>query len=164
MTTKQGDVGLLSDPVAQEMLQSSIPARFAYTWTDGTPRVVPIWFHWNGNEIVLGTPADSPKMKALQDGTIVALTIDSEQMPHKVLMIRGPIHVETVDGIAPEYSAAARRMLGEEQGTAWVGQATALIPRMSRIVIRPDWVAVQDFQTRFPNALERAMEQGQAGA
>ena len=33
-----------------------------------------------------------------------------------------------------------------------------LCPRMARIFVRPDWVAVLDFETRFPSALERAME------
>ncbi len=78
MPTKQGSVVLLNDPVAQQLLQSTIPARLAYTWPDGTPRVVPIGFHWNGEEIVLGTPPDAPKMRVLGDGSKVALTIDSE--------------------------------------------------------------------------------------
>src|SRR5688572_14534176 len=103
MTTQQGNLSLLNDPLAQKMLQSPIPARFAYNWTDGTPRVVPIWFHWNGSEIVLGTPPDAPKMKVLAEGTKVALTIDSDTMPHKVLLIRGRVRVDTVAGIAPEY-------------------------------------------------------------
>ena len=34
---------------------------------------------------------------------------------------------------------------------------------MARIFIRPDWVGVLDFEARFPNALERAMERAQAG-
>ncbi len=29
---------------------------------------------------------------------------------------------------------------------------------MARIFVIPEWVCVQDFQTRFPNELERAME------
>jgi len=37
------------------------PARFAYNWSVGTPRVVPINFHWNGTEIALGTPPDAPR-------------------------------------------------------------------------------------------------------
>src|SRR5438067_13781538 len=118
MTTKQGDLALLNDPVAQKMLQSTIPARFAYTWRDGTPRVVPIGFHWNGQEIVLGTPPDAPKMKVLKDGVKVALTIDSDRMPHKVLLIRGSVRVDTVEGVAPEYAAMARRTMGGEQGQA----------------------------------------------
>ncbi len=108
MPTKQGNVGLLDDPVAQKMLQSTVPARFAYNWTDGTPRVVPIGFHWNGSEIVLGTPDDAPKMKALHDGDAVAVTIDSDTMPYKVLLIRGTIRVDVVDGIAPEYEEAVQ--------------------------------------------------------
>jgi hypothetical protein len=59
--TKQGDVSLIHDPVAQELLQSKAPAHLAYTWRDGTPRVVPIGFHWNGQEIVLATAPDAPR-------------------------------------------------------------------------------------------------------
>ena len=51
MSGKQGDVGLLQVPVAQQLLQSKGPAHLAYNWRDGTPRVIPIGFHWNGEEI-----------------------------------------------------------------------------------------------------------------
>ena len=164
MPTKQGDIALLNDPVAQQLLQSRLPARFAYTWTDGTPRVIPIGFHWNGSEFVLGTPPDAPKTKALADGAKVALTIDSDTMPHKVLLIRGSVRLDTVDGVAPEYASMCRRTMGEEQGNAWVAQAGAVMPLMTRIFIRPEWVGVMDFETRFPNALERAMERAHRGA
>jgi nitroimidazol reductase NimA-like FMN-containing flavoprotein (pyridoxamine 5'-phosphate oxidase superfamily) len=105
----QGDLELLSDPIAQELLRSTIPARLAYTWPDGTPRAVPIWFHWTGDEIVMVSPHDAPKVQALQANPSVAITIDSESWPHKVLLLRGPAQVELVDGIAAEYEAAARR-------------------------------------------------------
>ena len=52
----QGSVELLRDPVAKALLESLIPARLAYTWMDGSPRVVPIWFHWTGDQFVLATP------------------------------------------------------------------------------------------------------------
>ena len=61
MPVQQGDLSLLQHPVAQELLASKIPARLAYISTDGTPRVVPIWFHWDGRELVMGTP---PKARA----------------------------------------------------------------------------------------------------
>jgi nitroimidazol reductase NimA-like FMN-containing flavoprotein (pyridoxamine 5'-phosphate oxidase superfamily) len=164
MATEQGSLALLEDPVAQQLLQSKAPARFAYTWHDGTPRVVPIWFHWNGEEIVLGTPSDAPKMQVLRDGAKVALTIDGDTMPYKALLIRGVVRLDSVEGLSPEYVASARRVLGEEGGRAWVAQAAALMPQMARIFIRPEWVGVLDFETRFPSALERAMERAQAGA
>src|SRR3989304_5491088 len=56
MTARQGDLSLFRDPVAEVLLKSAIPARLAYNWLDGTPRGVPIWFHWDGKEIVLGSP------------------------------------------------------------------------------------------------------------
>lgn len=157
MPTKQGSLALLNDPVAQRLLQSTIPARFAYNWHDGTPRVVPIGFHWNGAEIVLGTPPDAPKMKALRAGDAVALTIDSDTMPHKVLLIRGPIRIDMVEGIAPEYAAMSKRVMGEEGGAAWLAQLASICPRMNRIFIQPSWVGILDFETRFPSAIERAM-------
>jgi len=163
MATQQGSLALLDDPVAQKLLQSTLPARLAYNWSDGTPRIVPIWFHWNGHEIVLAGPPDAPKMKALHNGDKVALTIDSDSMPYKVLTVRGSVRIDTVDGVAPEYAATSRRVLGEQQGQAWLDQFSSIIPHMARIFITPDWVGILDFETRFPNAIEHAMERA-AGA
>src|SRR6266699_402012 len=56
MPSKQDDASLLAHPIAQELLHSPVPVRLAYTRKDRAPRVVPIWFHWNGEQIVLGSP------------------------------------------------------------------------------------------------------------
>jgi len=153
MAVKQGSLELLQDPVAKELLQSKIPARLAYIWTDGTPRVVPIWFHWDGKDFVLATPPKAPKLKALARNKKVALTIDDNGFPHKVLLVRGTARFETVEGIVPEYAAAAERYFGREQGQAWVGKLRGMAPSMVRIAITPEWVGILDFQTRFPSAL-----------
>jgi hypothetical protein len=149
----QGDLELLQHPVAQELLQSKIPARLAYVWTDGTPRVVPIWFHWNGQEIVMASPPKAPKLKALAKNPKVSLTIDDNTFPHKVLLVRGTARLESITGIVPEYATAAERYFGPEQGKAWVNQLSGMIPNMVRITIAPGWVGLLDFQTRFPSAL-----------
>src|SRR4051794_31157218 len=151
--TKQGSLELLQDPVSQELMQSKIPARLAYVWTDGTPRVVPIWFHWDGKEFILATPPKAPKLKALAKNTKVALTIDDNNFPHKVLLVRGTARLETVKGIVPEYAAAAERYFGREQGQAWVNQLRGRTSSMVRIAVTPEWVGILDFQTRFPSAL-----------
>jgi hypothetical protein len=153
MTTAQGSLALLNDPVALELLRSDIPARLAYVWPDGTPRVVPVWFHWNGSEFVLATPPKAPKLKALKVNPKVALTIDDNVFPHKVLMVRGTATLQEVDGIVPEYQLAAHRYFGEAQGSAWVEQVRQTLTRMVRISIKPEWVGILDFQSRFPSAL-----------
>lgn len=157
MPTKQGGLSLLNDPVAQELLRSTSPARLAYVWGDGTPRVVPIWFHWNGEELVLGTPPKAPKVQALSPSAKVALSIDGSTWPYKVLQIRGTAQVEIVAGVVPEYALAAERYFGVEKGRAWVKQIGDMFSQMARIAVTPEWVAVLDFETRFPSAIEGAM-------
>jgi hypothetical protein len=161
MRTEQGSLALLDDPVAQRLLQSSIPARLAYTWTDGTPRVVPIVFHWNGTELMFGTSPDAAKMSALKDGDKVAVTIDTSEFPYKVLLIRGSVRIDVVDGIAEEYRAATLRNLGEEMGSGWLANMEHLVSHMARIFVTPEWVGILDFETRFPSHVERAMENAQ---
>ena len=113
---------LLKDPVALELLASSVPARLAYCWTDGTPRVVPIAFHWNGEAFVMGTPPTAPKVGALAANGNVALTIDDDTFPYKVLLVRGVVELEHCDGLTPEYELAVHRCMGQEVGAAWVEQ------------------------------------------
>src|SRR5713101_8559668 len=153
MPVKQGDLELLQDPVSQELLQSKIPARLAYIATDGTPRVVPIWFHWNGREFVMATPPKAPKLKALAKNPKVALTIDDNAFPHKVLLVRGTARLESVEGIVPEYAAAADRYFEPEQARAWLAQLRTRISSMVRVTITPEWVGLLDFKTRFPSAI-----------
>jgi len=150
---QQGDISLLQHPASQELLHSKIPARLAYVWTDGTPRVVPIWFHWNGREIVMATPPKAPKLKALTKNPKVSLTIDDNTFPHKVLLIRGTARLEPVSGIVPEYEAAAQRYFDPQLAQGWLSQLRTLVSSMVRITITPEWVGLLDFQTRFPSAL-----------
>jgi Pyridoxamine 5'-phosphate oxidase len=148
---QQGSLELLHDPVAEKLLGSAIPARLAYTWMDGTPRVVPVWFHWTGEQFVVGSPARAPKLKALAADPHVALTIDDHGWPYNVLMVRGTAQVEMLDDVSPEYALSAERYFGPEQGPAWV--STLRGNPMARIPITPTWVGILDFTTRFPSAL-----------
>ncbi|HYR88826.1 MAG TPA: pyridoxamine 5'-phosphate oxidase family protein [Terriglobia bacterium] len=157
MATKHGDLDLLNTPLAQQLLRSSIPARLAYVWRDGTPRVVPVWFQWNGKEIVVGTPLKAPKNQTLRSGSKVAVTIDTEAAPYKALQIRGTVQVDTVEGLVPEYVTAAERYFGAEQGRAWIERFRTLFPRMVRIAVKPEWADILDFEQRFPSAVEAAM-------
>lgn len=150
---KQGDVSLLQHPASRELLQSKIPARLAYVWMDGTPRVVPIWFHWNGQNIVMASPPKAPKLKALAKNPKVSLTIDDNTFPHKVLLIRGTARLEPVEGIVPEYEAAAARYFDAATAMGWLTQLRSMVSSMVRITITPEWVGLLDFETRFPSAL-----------
>jgi hypothetical protein len=149
----QGSLELLQHPAAQELMRSRIPARLAYVWTDGTPRVIPIWFHWNGRDFVMATPPKAPKLKALAKNPKVSFTIDDNTFPHKVLLVRGTARLETVEGVVPEYALAAERYFEPELAQAWLKQLRSTISSMVRITVTPEWAGLLDFQTRFPSAL-----------
>jgi hypothetical protein len=136
MPSKQGDISLVDQPLAQEWLHSTLAGRLAYIGKDGTRRVVPIWFHWTGEAILFGSPPKASKVMVLAEHPQVALTIESNQWPYRVLQIRGTASVQLVDGIPSEYPAIAQRYLGEEQGRAWVEQVRAMSSQMARIALR----------------------------
>jgi hypothetical protein len=159
-TLEQGDLRLLETDLARSLLSSTLPARYAYTAADGTPRIVPSWFVWTGEELVMPTFVSAPhvrhpayRLRALRARPQVAVTIDTETFPPQVLSIRGKAGITEVDGIVPEYAQAARRYLGEEEGAAYLAQIDHPGTRMARIAVRPAWVGLIDFQTRLPSAL-----------
>lgn len=157
----QGGLELLADPVAQRLLASLQVAHLAYTWTDGTPRCTPIWFHWDGSDITMGSPAIAPKSTALEDGAPVAVTIDDHAWPYTALLVRGHVRVETLDEIPREYRLAAARYLGgEEQGDAWCDQLPPA--RWNRFRVTPEWVGVLDLDglRRLPSAVATLMSGG----
>lgn len=151
MTTQPGDLTLLDDPVVLELLSSSLPARLAYSWTDGSPRVVPIWFHWDGTTMILGTPVKAPKVRALRANPDVAISIDSTTFPYRVLSVRGTAELIELEDVSPAYAAAAERYFGPEGGRSWVQQMKGR--PMVEIRVVPAWVNLIDFETRFPSAL-----------
>ena len=160
MTLQQGDLRLLETDLAERLLTSAIPARYAYTALDGTPRIVASWFVWTGEELVLPTFISAPhvshaayRVRALRANPDVAVSIDTESFPPHVLSIRGRAEITEVDGIAAEYAEAAHRFLGSEEATGYLAQIDQPGTRMARIAVRPTWVALMDFQSRMPSAL-----------
>jgi hypothetical protein len=146
----------MEDPVAQRLLGSANLARVAYVARDGTTRVIPVAFEWNGSSIVIGTVPTSPKVAALRANPVVALTIDTgpPAWPPNVLLIRGTATVTLVEGVFPEYVAGAKKVTPVEEFPRWEAGVHALYDQMSRIDITPTWVRIHDFETRLPQAVD----------
>jgi hypothetical protein len=154
-----GDPHLIAHPIAQELLLATIPAHLGYVAPDGSPRVVPLLFHWTGVEIVVTSWPDDPKLAALQASPATSVTIDTDAFPFKVLTLRGAATVTIVDGVAPECLPAFSRYFGPEEGRGWVERMRMMSDQQARIAIRPDWVNVVDFQTRFPSGMTKRIRQ-----
>jgi Pyridoxamine 5'-phosphate oxidase len=159
-TLPQGDVRLLGTPTAAALLARAIPARLAYVTRAGEPRIVPTWFHWDGEELVMPTWAAGPhiqhparRVQSLRERPDVAVSIDTEDQPPVILQIRGRATVEEVSGLVPEYRLAAQRYLGGDAAAGFLAQFDGVEVTMARIAVRPAWVGLIDFDERLPGPL-----------
>jgi hypothetical protein len=151
---------VLDRPISRELLARDL-TRLAYVAKDGTPRNVPVGFSWNGSEIVMCTAKNAPKLKALRDNPTVALTIDTEVHPPKMLLIRGRAELDFVDGIPDEYlEASGTYKMTPEQRVEWEAEVRSLYSDgMVRIVVTPTWAKLIDFETTLPSAVEELIKQ-----
>jgi hypothetical protein len=139
-----------NDPIVQELLQAPIPMRLAYVARDGSPRVVPISYLWNGKAFVFASPPDWPKIKALSVNPAVAITVDTTNFPPYILLARGIATIEFDKGLPDEYVEASRRIVGEDRMPEWEAGVRAENRNMALVSITPTWIKVIDFDTRFP--------------
>ena len=141
---------------AQELLRSTSAAHLGYVGTDGTPRVIPVGFFWTGDQFVVSTATTSPKVRALSVHPDVALAIDAGDTPDqaRALSIRGRARVEIVDGLVPEYIAAARATMDADAADQFEQNCREMYDQMARIAITPRWVRYYDFGAgRLPKFL-----------
>lgn len=150
---------VLNRPLSRELLARDL-ARLAFTGLDGTPRAIPIGIVWNGTEIVMCTATNARKLPALRRDPAVALTIDTESHPPKVLLLRGRAELDVVDGIPDEYFQwnGTYRMT-PEQRAEWEVGVRSLYVGMVRVVVKPTWAKLIDFETTLPTAIEELMQQ-----
>ena len=143
---------ILNRPNSQELLARDM-LRMAYVAKDGTPRNIPIAHAWNGSE-------NAPKLHSLRHNPQVALTIDTEVHPPKILLIRGTAELDEVDGIPQEYlQMNGSYQMTAEQRVEWEAEVRSLYDGMVRIVITPTWVKLIDFEETLPSAVEELIAQ-----
>ena len=152
----------LSTPGAQALLTSGSTAHLAYIGNDGTPRVIPVGFFWTGEQAVVATAPTSPKVAALSARPDVALAIDAGDTPEqaRALSLRGRASIEIVDGVVPEYLAAARKTMDAHAAAEFERNVRGMYDKMARIAITPLWVRYFDFGAgRLPRFLQELADQ-----
>lgn len=150
---------VLNRPLSKELLARDL-TRLAYVAKDGTPRAIPIGFTWNGSEIVMCTAKNASKLVALRHNPAVALTIDTEVHPPKILLIRGQAELDAVDGIPDEYlQMSGTYTMTPEQRVEWETEIRSLYDGMVRIVVTPTWAKLIDFESTLPSAVEELIRE-----
>lgn len=149
---------ILTRPYAQQLLHGTDPVRLAYVGLDGDPRVVPIGFWTEGDRIAMATTPNAPKVAALRARPKVAITIDTSAFPPKVLLVRGTVELETVEGVPEGFLRSGRALMAKEQYVEWEAGVKGLYDEMVVIRVTPTWVKLLDFETTIPQAVEELVK------
>ena len=149
-----------TDPYVQQLLRAPIPARLAYIGLDGTPRVVPLSYLWDGAAFVFASDPGWYKVRAIAVNPNVALTVDSNDFPPLILSVRGVAAIAYDRGLPEEYVEASRRIVGEERFPSWEAEVRAEHRNMALIRVTPTWLKVVDFVTRFPGPSHQPAGEG----
>ena len=124
--------------------------------------MIPIGWEWDGSALLMWTVPRSAKVRALQHDPRVAVTIDTNDFPPKVLLVRGTATVEEIEGVPQGYLEAGHKNVGDDQYDEWVAGVRSLYDSMVEIRITPTWAKILDFETRIPSAVAELVREKQA--
>jgi len=152
---------VLDHPTSRTLLERDV-LRMAYVAKDLSPRNVPIAFTWNGTQLVVCTSTNAPKLVSLRRNPAVALTIDTEVHPPKILLLRGEAVLDEVEGIPAEYlQMNGTYEMTPEQRVELEAGVRSLYDSMVRIVVKPTWVKLIDFHETLPSAVDELVRRRQ---
>lgn len=84
----------------QDLLRDNVRAfcSLATLMKDGSPQVTPVWFSWDGEDILINTAVGRQKDRNLKARPQVALVIIDPNNPYRWLQIRGKVVASTTEG------------------------------------------------------------------
>jgi PPOX class probable F420-dependent enzyme len=97
-------------------------ANLAIVRADGTPHVTPIWFEWDGGQIIINTARGRVKDRALHKKPLVALLITDPGNPYRYLQIRGHVVEETEEGAYDMICQLNKKYHGKYEYPKYPGQ------------------------------------------
>jgi PPOX class probable F420-dependent enzyme len=74
---------------------------FTTVGRDGTPQPNPVWFTWNGGEVLVYSMSDAHRLLHIRDHPNVSLSFDGDALGDDVVVIRG--RAEVADDLPPAH-------------------------------------------------------------
>ena len=110
------------DPRAADLLGRPIIGQLGFHGLDGYPHVLPVWFEYRDGDLLVASPPDSYKGRAIAKDGRAALSVSTAERPHHIVSVvadatverlREPQRIDFVRAIASRY-------LGPEAGHVYV--------------------------------------------
>ncbi|MGH2532028.1 MAG: TIGR03667 family PPOX class F420-dependent oxidoreductase [Thermomicrobiales bacterium] len=103
---------------------------------DGRPHIVPVWFLWDGEDLLILSKPENQKIKNIRRDPRVSLALDDSKSGHDVVIFEGEatLLVEPAADIAPPAYAEKYAELLREMN--W--SPTAIVEEYSQVIrVRP---------------------------
>jgi PPOX class probable F420-dependent enzyme len=98
----------------QDLLRSNVKAfaSIATIMKDGTPQVTPVWFDWDGKDILVNSAAGRLKDRNMRANPNVALSIVDPTNPYRYIQIRGKVTEITTEGAIDHIEKLSQKYTG----------------------------------------------------
>jgi PPOX class probable F420-dependent enzyme len=90
-------------------------ASLATIMPDGSPQVTPVWFDYDGDIVRINSARGRVKVRNMQEGSPVALSIMDPENPYRYLQIRGRVRRVTEEGADRHIDSLAKKYLDKDK-------------------------------------------------
>jgi PPOX class probable F420-dependent enzyme len=99
-------------------LQNELILWLTTTSADGTPQPNPIWFHWNGEQILIFSVPDQAKLHNIARSPRVSLNFNSDTYGGQIAILTGSAAIDPTGPTADERAAYSQKYA---EGIASIG-------------------------------------------
>jgi general stress protein 26 len=134
----------LTDNEIVELLKSAEIARICTHNKDGTIHAVPVWFNYENEQIYIGTPKDSRRVRNIKRNNNVTVLIDVYVgIETKGVIIYGKASIDEKDMDQAAHSIFSRYMSEDAAKGFWKGLSE--LTEWVNIIVKPTHMASFDY-------------------
>jgi PPOX class probable F420-dependent enzyme len=133
LTQQESDAFLKQAPVATLCTHNA----------DGTIHAAPIWFKYDGGELLFGTQDDARRIKNIKRNPNVTVVVDSEQTPYKGIIIYGRAELD-YDNIKPKRVSPFEKYMPRNNAEN-LAQGLAKLRKPVIIRVKPSRITSYDY-------------------
>ena len=99
----------------KDLLQKKAFAHLGTLMKDGSPQVTPVWFDYDGTNILINSAKGRLKDKNMRKRPQVALSIADPENPYRYMQIRGKVVEITENGADAHIDSLAKKYLDQDK-------------------------------------------------
>lgn len=119
------DLANPKDPHIDERLRKNLIIWLSSVRPDGRPHLVPVWFLWDGKNILIFSQPNTQKIRNLRQNTNVILALDDTKDGEDVVMLEGKAEFLNDPAVNPTLPAYAAKYDSELKSMGYTAEAMA---------------------------------------